>query len=222
MKKILFLMIIGVLIAGCSSTPTSNSGPISPITTAISTPIPSATVPTQIPTQNVSMIRSELDTAWRLIRVTDDTYKDDIARTTPLSDLATTSEISIVRNVIIPRTNSTFQEIKKNLTTLEIIDPGMNQEKTILLGICDYKITSLGGLKTAYGAIGVQYQDKDYKKALELYKSVKYSFLEVIDAIGILPYNGKYWDMTYDDKQSAENMIDWANEHIDEINRIIY
>jgi hypothetical protein len=168
------------------------------------------------------MIRSELDTAWRLIRVTDDTYKDDIARTTPLSDLATTSEISIVRNVIIPRTNSTFQEIKKNLTTLEIIDPGMNQEKTILLGICDYKITSLGGLKTAYGAIGVQYQDKDYKKALELYKSVKYSFLEVIDAIGILPYNGKYWDMTYDDKQSAENMIDWANEHIDEINRIIY
>jgi hypothetical protein len=46
----------------------------------------------------------------------------------------------------------------------------------------------------------VQYQDRDYKRALELYKSAKYSFQEVVDSIEILPYHSKYYDKAYDDE----------------------
>ena len=223
-------LIVGAMIlsSGCLSSdlgPGATPPPTPIVTTAPSTPVPTPVTSTPVvtppQTEDVGAIRTQLNTIWRQIQVAYDTYQQERDKL----DLSDNDDINYLRQKSIPDAITDYQTINDTLGDITINNADLGNERDILLSICAYKIKFLEGLEAAYHA--PQIETYDTEKSLDEYKSAKYLFQDVLDIIhmmgvGITPLPGekepsyvlKYWDYIYNDKESAKDYINWADENI--------
>jgi len=137
-------------------------------------------------------------------------------------DLRYNYDINRFRQRNIPNTISEYQRIKDDLSTININNDDLKNERTVLVSICDYKIKFLQAMSSIYHA--PQAETYSYQTSLAEYKNAKYLFQDVQDIVRdliseILP-SSKYWEYVNGDYQLAESNIVLANQNISRINKL--
>jgi hypothetical protein len=166
-------------------------------------------------TENINSIRTQLNSEWGQIR---DVYDAFIIKKE--KDLITSYEgIYGLTKRTIPNTISEYQKIKNDLLIINITNSDLQEERSVLVSICDYKIKFLQGMSLAYQAE----QDEKYslQTSLTEYTNAKLSFRDERDIISGIPYSSKYWEYIYKDDLLAETNIELADENILRISKLI-
>jgi len=209
----LAILIIGfLLISACTNKGSTNAPPVE-----VSTPTPQivyvtvtvlVTPVTTIQTENINSIRTQLNSEWGQIRDVYDTFTINKDK-----DLAASGGgVNELRGSTIPGTISEYQKIKNDLLNININNPDLNKERTVLVSICDYKIKYLQGTSSIYHASQAELLNLD--SSLTEYKNAKLSFRDERDIISAIPYFSKYWEYIDEDDRLAESNILIADQGI--------
>jgi len=237
-----FLIIGTVLMSGCTNTGSTSTAPV-----AVSTPTPqivyvtvlvtlTSTIPpvvTTIQTETNESILTQLNSKWREIRVVYDTFNENKNKL----DLKSDNGINELRETNVPHTISEYERIKNELSQITINNYDLDNERKILVSICDYKIKFLQGMSSAYHAL--QTETFSPSTSLAEYKSAKYLFQDVRDIISLIPIikltetnylkdstvvtflYSKYWEYVDADDQAAKSHILSADQGILRMSKIV-
>ena len=210
--------------SGCTSTGSTSTAPVVVSTptpqivyvTVLVTPTPtSPPVVTIIQTETSESILTQLNSKWRQIRVVYDTFNENKNKL----DLKSDDGINELREINIPYTISEYKRLKNDLSQININNYDLENEKAILVSICDYKIKFLQGLSSAYHAQQTETFSPD--TSLAEYKNAKYLFQDMRDIINLIPYSSKYWEYVNADDQVAKTNIFSADQGISRMSKLV-
>ncbi len=116
------------------------------------------------------------------------------------------------RVTTVPNTISEYEKIKDSLQNININNSDLQEERTVLISVCDYKIKEIQAASSLSHAI--QAESFNRQTSLTEYKNAKNYLQDELDIINEIPYSKKYWEYVYDDKQSAEETLRLTKENI--------
>jgi len=219
------ILILGfLLITGCTSTSQDTSTPQIVYVTVLVTPTPTISpVGTTIQAETIVPVQTETDESistqlndkWREIRVVYDTFNENKNKL----DLKSDDDINELREINIPYTISEYERIKNELLQITINNYDLENERNILVSICDYKIKFLQGLSSYYHAL--QAEAFSAETSLTEYKNAKYLFQDERDIMSVIPYSVKYWEYINTDDQEARTYIYSADQGISRMSKLV-
>jgi hypothetical protein len=175
-----------------------------PIPTPTSTPPISTITPfsTTIQIDNVDSIRAKFNSEWSQIQDVSDQITINIKKVDTNEFRATT----------VPSTISEYEKIKTSLLNININNSDLQEERTVLVSISDYKIKNIQAVSSLSHAL--QAESFNRQTSLTEYKNAKNYLQDELNIINEIPYSKKYWEYVYDDKQSAEETLRLTKENI--------
>jgi len=170
--------------------------------------------PTITATENIDSIRTKLSNEWKQIQDVYDTFtiKGEKNLIKGGNVQPSNGEINDFREKTVPNTISEYQKIKNDLLNININNSDLQEQRTILISICDYKIKYIQATSSELHAI--QTKTFNLQTSLTEYKNAKQYLQDELEIINAIPYSSKYWDYVYNDKQEVENNIVSTNENI--------
>jgi len=175
-----------------------------PIPTPTLTPPLSTMTPvsTTIQPDNADSIRAKFNTGWSQIQDVSDKFTIN-RRKVDTNDFRATT---------VPGAISEYEKIKNSLLTININNSDLQEERTVLISISDYKIKEI----QAAGSLSHAIQAESFNRQTSLteYTNAKYYLQDELDIINAIPYSKKYWEYIYNDKQSAEENLRSTKENI--------
>jgi hypothetical protein len=172
-----------------------------PVPTPTLTPPISTITPISktIQTDDVDAIRAKFNTAWSQIQDVSDKF------------VVNMKNVDMQNNVL--STISDYEKIKNSLLNININNSDLQEERAVLISICDYKIKGIQAAGSSYDA--KQSETRFNKQtSLKEYTNAKHYLQDELDIINSIPYSKKYYDYIYDDKNSAEEYLQLTKENI--------